>query len=386
MDDGAVAEKTMVDFIHSNESQYHREVSQLIANDTYKVQFTVRIEFKKTVTDTEDEERKKVWTLSNPAAPYFEGFLRQGAEKLDEKIANYSALSSNWSVSRIVQVELMLHKYRHMKAVSGHSYIPTPFELENKHAIVNVANKQDNFCFLYAILSILKYAEISINRCRPNQHRQYFDEFIFSETDMPMKLCDIAKFERVNNLSVNVIKYVKPMFDWRNVASSSSLNDDDDDDDDDDEIVRQNDNFHILYRSTNIAHDVKHVNLLLLEENGNFHYTGITDLNRLMNSHTNGYNSRRTRRIWCQQCLRSFKHDGIAYEKHLPMCAALLHQPVHYELPAPGTKLAFRDWHKTISPAFTTYADFKRILKPQDEEGDCSSSILQTHLQLRLVV
>ena len=63
LDDGAVVEKTMVDFIHSNESQYHREVSQLIANDTYKVQFTVRIEFKKTVTDTEDEERKKVWTL-----------------------------------------------------------------------------------------------------------------------------------------------------------------------------------------------------------------------------------------------------------------------------------------------------------------------------------
>ena len=256
--DGDISESTLTDFIGNNETEFNHTVSDMLgATRYYKVQFAVRVEFKKPLPDNGEEVAKKEWQLSNASLPFNDTFLKEGAQRLDEKIANYSSLSSNWSLNRILRVELVCHEYHPLKSVSGHSYIPTPPELECKHAIVNVRNTQDSFCFLYAVLSILKYATISMHRYRPSKYYQYLEELTFSEEQMPMKLNGIAKFERDNNLSIHVIKYVKSKF--RRFTNDSSTEDDD--------IVRHNEDFHICYRSGNLSNATHHVKLLLVEEN-----------------------------------------------------------------------------------------------------------------------
>ena len=37
--------------------------------------------------------------------------------------------------------------------MQGFTYIPTPKEIRNKHAIVNIQNRSDNMCFLWSVLA-----------------------------------------------------------------------------------------------------------------------------------------------------------------------------------------------------------------------------------------
>ena len=134
---------------------------------TYKIQLTALIEFRRVV---QNEEEIKEWFTSCPASSFdpnnYTADLIEMAKRLDEKVANYSKHGSNWSVHHIKKLGFIIAKYSELGRLSKHSYIPTPPQLQKSFAIVNPQNKEDNLCFLYSILAILKYDTLNTNRQR----------------------------------------------------------------------------------------------------------------------------------------------------------------------------------------------------------------------------
>ena len=315
-------------------------------NGKFKVQFSCKVQFKNPDGVT------KEWYISNRATPYQPTFLSDGAQELQKKIEAYSSESSGWSVNKIEQLSFRCTKYLDFSRLNGHSYIPTPAELRSKKAIINVKNKHDNKCFLYAILALLKRNDVNAHCDRVANYEKYLSLLKFKEEDMPMRLSNIAKFERANpTLSINVIKYTRP--------ANSSIDEETNDDDDDD--VVSNEAFDIVYKTGNKSAEHK-INLLLLEEPGKFHYVGVTKLNRLLNTH----NGTRTQNTWCHGCLRGFRVYNT-YLKHIPLCETMSKQLTVYTFPEEPI-LKFRDWGKTIPPKFIIYADFESTLEPTGAE------------------
>jgi hypothetical protein len=87
---------------------------------------------------------------------------------------------------------------------SGRSYIKTSAYIA-PNTVINVRN-DDNCCFVRAILSAMYPAGFD-NPHRPVKYRAYLglEELNFTGIKFPVKVTDIAKFERSNpDLSVSV--------------------------------------------------------------------------------------------------------------------------------------------------------------------------------------
>jgi hypothetical protein len=86
------------------------------------------------------------------------------------------------------------------------SYIPLPIRLRSKRAIINVKNK-DNKCFMWSVLAALHLAQRDAERTW--KYKDHVSTLNFSGISFPVKLVDIPKFEKQNEISVNVFGYEK---------------------------------------------------------------------------------------------------------------------------------------------------------------------------------
>ena len=266
---------------------------------------------------------------------------------LDEKISNFMNHGSGHAVKEILEFAVLLTKCEDFSRITGHSFIKTPDILKKKHCIINIQN-QDNLCFLYAILSICYYNEIedSHNRYRPSQYTQYLSTLKYDINDFPMRISNITKFERENpSLRINVVNYVDA--------------DDNDDNDDDEYSAYTNPNFQFIYKSKNENSNAKTVNLLLVSDRYKYHYMGIVNLEKLLNSHNKLNNRSRVQNKWCNECLRGFR-TLTAYDKHLALCKIGKGAIQICTMPK-KTDFKFNDLHKTISPAYEVFADFESL-------------------------
>ena len=111
-------------------------------------------------------------------------------------------VGSNWIFKRVVSIEA--HTVRH-KPLAGASYIELPPALKAKKAIINVKNKDDNKCFMWAVLSALH--PTGKNAHRMSKYKEHIDKYDWSglfRDETPVKLNEISKFEERNNISINV--------------------------------------------------------------------------------------------------------------------------------------------------------------------------------------
>ena len=81
----------------------------------------------------------------------------------------------------------------------GSSYIPSPTWLQFKKAIVNPKNKNDNYCFAYAITIAIYHNEIGKNLNRiSNKLLDCTDKFNWNGIDFPASIPDYKRFEKLN--------------------------------------------------------------------------------------------------------------------------------------------------------------------------------------------
>ena len=86
------------------------------------------------------------------------------------------------------------------------SGVPLPIKLRTKRAVINIQNK-DNKCFMWSLLAALHPCHRHSERiCK---YRDYSNELNFDGISFPVKMADIPKFEKQNEISVNVFGYEK---------------------------------------------------------------------------------------------------------------------------------------------------------------------------------
>ena len=188
-----------------------------------------------------------------------------------ENMVKYQREGSNWRFKSVNFLEIHKAKYNPLRASS---YIPLPKVLENKKAIINMKNK-DQQCFKWAVLRALNPVSNNPQRVtKALKLSQY--EYNWGKIEFPTPLKDIDIFEKLNkSLSVNVLGY--------EVGGVYPLR--------------------ISKRKQNNNND--YINLLLItdEETGNTHYCTINNMSRLLSSQLSKHNPKK---YICYHCLNYF--------------------------------------------------------------------------------
>lgn len=236
-------------------------------------------------------------------------------------------------------MEININKYNPLKASS---YVPLPKEIKLRCAVVNVEN-YDEYCFAWAVVAAL---HTPTGKNSATTSYPHFSTVLNVEgIDFPITLKDISKFEKQNNISINVYALEK---------------------------IKKN--FKSEYEIVGPLHYTKskrdrHVNLLLLgDDDENFHYCYISDLSRLISNQLSKHNGKI---FLCDGCLQYFTTEQLLLRHNQFDCDL-----VRMNLPSkeikidkfgnalPENILKFQNIQKQIEVPFVIYADFECILKP----------------------
>jgi hypothetical protein len=190
------------------------------------------------------------------------------------------------------------------KQYAGNQYIKLPDIINNKKATINIKN-DDDMCFKYCILYELHKDDIKHHPERVSNYKKYENELNFDGINFPVKICDISKFEKQNNIAVNVYQL---------------------------EII-QNYKINIFPLRITKLRNIKTINLLYVELENEInelksHYVVISNFNGLLK-----FNKGRHNEYFCPYCMITF-NDESKLNYHINVCSDLEH--VKTELPLEG--------------------------------------------------
>jgi len=129
--------------------------------------------------------------------------MRESMKKMFTSFLEFQRQGSNWTVDKVMSVNIHIVNY---KPIKGSSFIPLPVKLAAKKAIVNVQNN-DNKCFMWSVLAALYPAMKDPQRVTKYIYHQ--DRLNFTNIPFPVRVADVQKFEKLNNISINVFGYEK---------------------------------------------------------------------------------------------------------------------------------------------------------------------------------
>ena len=246
---------------------------------------------------------------------------------LFDRFAEWLRQGSGWQFDENIQLIVNIGKYKPLK---GNSYFKLPDYLQKKKAIVNVKN-DDEYCFVWSVLAALH--PMKVHPERVSHYTRYFHTLDLSGLSFPLEINQIQKFEKQNNINVNVYEY---------------------------EYGKEVYPLHI----SKLGQITKRcVNLLLLTNEHNAkHYCVIKSLSRLLRKQGNYSN----KRFYCPLCLHAFTKQSLL-DKHGTLCKK--HSPQKVVLPTiDKSELKFKNFHKQQKLKFVIYADFESLLIPLDKE------------------
>ena len=243
-------------------------------------------------------------------------------DRVLENFAKYQRNGSGWRLKRIEHLDVRVLENKPLK---GASYIPLPEKLKNKRAIINMKN-DDNMCFKWAVTRALNPVERNpgrITKVLKEQSKQYNWEGI----DFPTTLRDIRKFEKNNNVFVNVFGF-----------------------DDDKKCV---------YPLRNPKGDCRdRGRLMLIGDSTESHYTVVKCMSRLLQGQAT---KKKCKRFYCDNCLNGFTTEETLRE-HETYCNS--EDCVGSKYPKEGSYVSFKNHSNTVRHPFVIYADFECFTSP----------------------
>ena len=286
-----------------------------------KIQLSVLVQMLKPTDDTKvgchANTKSKVLTSELSDDEVFEM-----VDELNNSIQIFSTGGSGFVVKKIDHLDININKF---KPIRGSSYIATPAALVGNNFLLNIRNN-DNKCFAYSVLAAMfpeKEHKQRQNKYKPSLHKLNLDNI-----ELPMSLTDVPKFEKQNNIGINVFGFEK------------------------NEILP-------LYLSKVKTHKI--IPLLLLTDGLISHYCLITNFHAFMARQFCGKEHHRYK--FCERCLHVFQNN-ISLEKHLDLCGE--HKAVRITLPTEDSKIEFTNWHKTFSVPLVIYADTEAVTLKHD--------------------
>ena len=267
-------------------------------------------------------------------------------ETVEERMATFMQAGSGWTLSRNHAVVLEMVDYQ---PLGGSSYIELPKDIYDTKAIVNVKN-QDQECFKWSVLAAL-YPALK-NAERITHYQPYKDELNLDGIDFPVSIDQISKFEKQNpGISVTVIGIEEPERSKKGVVLPSVL-------------------FPLRVPDQQLK---KHVVLLYWEQNQQYHYALVKNVNRLL-SRTKSHHSQT---FFCERCFQGFIRPDLL-EKHSEICKTLPTQAVQVV----DEEISFKSWAE--ESLFRIYGDFECLLQECDE-GDVNEKTVEVQKHSHVV-
>ena len=295
---------------------------------TIKVNFIVHADF---VQETKDIKNSFDFQTSNWSlcvGDNLDHYMISLSEDIKCKMLNFEKKDSGWSLHKIKYIEMNVNQFNPLR---GSSYIDLPIDIKRKKAVINVQNN-DVQCLKWALLSALYPANSNPNRVSSyvrNERKLNFDGISF-----PVKLKDLEKVEKLNNISINVFGL------------------------DFNKETRCNTVVGPLYFTK--SRKTSHVNLLYLTNNHNAHYCFIKNISRLVGDQITKHHG--VLHI-CDGCLLYFSSKEKLTSHQARDCMHLV-----TKLPKVDNSnksfIQFDKFQRKLKLPFVIYADFEAILKP----------------------
>ena len=87
------------------------------------------------------------------------------------------------------------------------SYLRLPEKIRTSTSVLNISN-EDNNCAIYSICAHLfpkfKDREQTNRQSNPKAYEKHIKDIDTGDLQFPLRICDVGKLERLNNLSINV--------------------------------------------------------------------------------------------------------------------------------------------------------------------------------------
>lgn len=258
-------------------------------------------------------------------------------------MATFEENGSGWVYQGVSSLQVSVNEV-HFSA--GSSFIKLPNWIQRKNAVLNIVNFDDNNCFIYCILAHLCPTQSKFERFE--SYPRNFDDYMnLHNIQMPIKICDIGKFEKINpSISVNVFgvegtKIIGPLYHTKNRKEH-------------------------------------HVNLLFLQNGENSHYCLIKDLGKLIGSDISKH---KVKKFICDSCLNHFTNKNM-FDLHQKDCN--LFDPVRIFMPekgSPDSVLQFNSHKAMMRKSFIIAADFECLTLPIEKNTPTtkSSFLYQKH-------
>lgn len=253
------------------------------------------------------------------------------------KICQFEKKDSGWSLNQIKYIDMNVNKFNPLR---GSSYIDLPQDIKSKKAVINVKNN-DNMCFKWALLSGLYPVCKSVDRVA--SYAIHGNKLKFTGISFPVKIADISKVEKLNNISINVFG-----LEYNKEKKCNS-------------VVGP------LYLTK--CRTPNHINLLYISNGTNNHYCYIKNLSRLVSSQI----SRQHRAVYiCDSCLLHFPSEERLNNHQQYDCAHICSELPNGEnskkdwfgKATSNNKLKFDKFAKKFEMPFVVYADFEAFLNP----------------------
>ena len=225
--------------------------------------------------------------------------------------------------------------------LSGRGYLQLPKKFENCKSLINIRNF-DDYCFKYCVLSqfIEENKDLMLSYLnRPDLESKYD----WSCVNFPVEIKDIAKFEKVNSMSINVFS----------VEQKFVMN-----------VSRPYVDYNVYPIKVCEKELPDHRDLLYVtDDEGDSHYLVITDFNKFIRPFLTTFH--KSIKV-CKRCFSHFSalNGKSAQERlnyHLTMCSKI--KPVRSLLPQ-KQEVCFNQYHHSKKIRFVIYADFECVLHP----------------------
>lgn len=316
-----------------NRLKIKRQLNQNIT-EMRGIKFVETLKVSFTKESNGQEITKTAFFNSKPQIAMNNISMSESLEISREQILNFIARciseGSGWQIDKIIGHFINLTPYQPLNASS---YIELPKELKNpKKGLINIQNEDDE-CFRWCHVRHINSQNKNAQRVK-KVDREIAKNLDYTGIEFPVKLKQINKIEKQNNIRINVFGYEK-------------------------EIE------YPLYVSKEKFED--HMELLLITGDKNNHYVLIKDFNRFMYNKT----QHKEKKHFCYHCLQCFSSKRVL-DKHIDNCITI-NGIQGIEMPEKGSTVKFENYHKQQPVPFVIYADFEAITEKIECDETASS-------------
>ena len=242
--------------------------------------------------------------------------------KIYENFDAHIKEGSGFMVDSVEKLDVCTYRY---SPIQASNFIPTPKWIADKKAVINIKN-DDGRCFEYSVLAALRLEKENIihHLERVHAYAPYLGKL--KSVTPNMRIQDIPKFERENNIPIAVYT-----------------------------VKHGEKTIYPLYITK--MRNKPPIQLLLIEGTGRNHYTYIRNLNRLLSS------AKQDPKVFCPYCCYGFctRYNGKRnLANHIKMCEEYGAQRIEL-LPEEEKYIQFNDHEKMQKLPFCIFADFETL-------------------------